>query len=270
MLRGKGIPVGAELAFQTSEQDSSPIPLQGTVSAKEEGPAMTTFVVAFQSELAIEKAFATYGTVPLPPYIDHSHAQPDQYQTVFAGETGSAAAPTAGLHFTPELIERLMAEGHTWQEVTLHVGMGTFLPLRQEEVTKNQLHKEAAYVSPEVAKIATQTRAEHKRLLAIGTTSTRTLESHMEDGQLVPGWKHTDLFIYPGYPFKIVNGLLTNFHLPKSSLLLLVAAFIGNHPDGSGPVLSEQEMIGRLRRIYQEAISQQYRFFSFGDAMLIL
>lgn len=261
---------GATLHFQTSKTDAKPLDLVGIVVDEEPHEAMTTFVVSFETEQDLETLFEQYGQVPLPPYITQSTARPEQYQTVFAGETGSAAAPTAGLHFTPELIEQLKQGGHSWEEVTLHVGMGTFLPLRKENITDNILHHEATFIDPTTAHHINQAKEKGLRRLAIGTTSTRTLEAHTIDNHVQPGWLSTNLFIYPGYSFKTVNALLTNFHLPKSSLLLLVAAFIGNHPEHNQVILTETEMLKRLHRIYQEAINQQYRFFSFGDAMLIL
>ena len=242
-------------------------PFSATVLGKDDLPGMTCFRICFEGDIDSEDLFERFGQVPLPPYITNSQAQDDQYQTVYANLLGSAAAPTAGLHFTPELLERLRNSELDWTEVTLHVGLGTFLPLRQEVIEENHLHTETTNVPEETANLINHNP--ERPVLAIGTTSTRTLESHSSNG-LQAGETDTDMFIYPGYQFQTVNALLTNFHLPHSSLLLLVAAFIGNRPDNSSLLLEPEEMPARLMRLYDEAISQHYRFFSFGDAMLIL
>jgi S-adenosylmethionine:tRNA ribosyltransferase-isomerase len=215
----------------------------------------TTYIVDFSlTTLEAETKIQALGATPLPPYITESQAPDERYQTVFAKELGSAAAPTAGLHFTPELIAKLKQQGHTWEEITLHVGMGTFQPLKQEEVETNTLHHEHTFISEETAAKLTHP------ILAVGTTSCRTLESHATPAGIQPGHLSTNLFIYPGYQFQTTDLLFTNFHLPKSSLLLLVAALISSDP---------QSALSELHRIYEVAIADQYRFFSFGDAMLI-
>ena len=265
LLRGKGIKDGTVLPCYQDASLAVSIPLQATVLRREDVPGMTTFVLSFQGEGSVETLIERYGSLPLPPYITRSTAEESRYQTVFAKDIGSAAAPTAGLHFTPELIDSLLQAGFSWEEVTLHVGLGTFLPLRHETVEENRLHTELTHVSSQTAaRIAAGKKAGNK-LLAIGTTSLRTLESHSGPGGLEPGWKETDMFIYPGYRFQAADALLTNFHLPKSSLLLLVAAFLGTNSD-----LTPADMAGQLQALYKVAVEERYRFFSFGDAMLIL
>lgn len=196
-----------------------------------------------------------YGEVPLPPYITQSKAQSEQYQTVYAQHPGAIAAPTAGLHFTPELLQRLRDRGINQAFVTLHVGVGTFRPVEVENVITHKMHEEWISVSPETVEQIRATKASGGRVIAVGTTVTRALEGAAKSGNLQPFCGKTDLFIYPGYSFRVVDGLITNFHLPRSSLLMLVSALIGRP---------------RLLNIYQQAIASQYRFYSFGDAMLIL
>jgi S-adenosylmethionine:tRNA ribosyltransferase-isomerase len=198
------------------------------------------------------------GHVPLPPYIkrdDHADDR-DRYQTVFARERGSIAAPTAGLHFTPSIVESLRARGVQTVEITLHVGYGTFQPVRVERVEEHRLEPEHYEVSPAAATAIEAARTRKKRVVAVGTTTTRTLEAVARNngGRIVSGAGATDLFIYPGFEFQAVSGLLTNFHLPASSLLMLVAAFAGRDA---------------VMDAYAEAIERRYRFYSYGDAMLI-
>jgi S-adenosylmethionine:tRNA ribosyltransferase-isomerase len=195
------------------------------------------------------------GVVPLPPYITNSEADPEQYQTVYAKRPGSAAAPTAGLHFTPELFDRLQAKGISHVTLTLHVGVGTFRPVESDDITQHKMHGEWLEVSPSVVEAIQQTKANGGRVIAVGTTAVRSLEAAAQTGTLQPYCGKTELFIYPGYQWRVVDGLITNFHLPKSSLMMLVSALIGRQ---------------RLLALYQEAIDQHYRFYSFGDAMLIL
>lgn len=197
-----------------------------------------------------------YGNVPLPPYITNSQASPEQYQTVYAERAGSAAAPTAGLHFTPELLERLEQRGIERAFVTLHIGVGTFRPVEVEDVTQHKMHEEWVEVSAETVEKIRSTKARGGRAIAVGTTVVRSLEGAAAvTGELQPFCDQTDLFIYPGYEWRVVDGLITNFHLPRSSLLMLVSALIGRQ---------------RLLDLYREAIAHNYRFYSFGDAMLIL
>ncbi len=196
------------------------------------------------------------GMIPLPPYITHSEAEAEQYQTVYAERPGSAAAPTAGLHFTPELLERLDAAGIERTAITLHVGVGTFRPVESEDITAHMMHGEWLEIPAETVAKIEETKARGGRVIGVGTTVTRALEGiATQCGRLQPYSGKTDLFIYPGYEWKVLDGLVTNFHLPKSSLLMLVSALIGRK---------------RLLALYEEAIAKEYRFYSFGDAMLIL
>jgi S-adenosylmethionine:tRNA ribosyltransferase-isomerase len=195
------------------------------------------------------------GQVPLPPYIkDHSSA-PERYQTVYGDRPGAVAAPTAGLHFTPELLSQLQNQGIEQAFVTLHVGVGTFRPIESEIITTHQMHSEWAEVPMETIEKIHQAKAKGGRVIAVGTTVVRALESAARQSNLQPFYGKTDLFIYPGYQWQVVDGLITNFHLPKSSLLMLVSALIGRE---------------RLLDLYQLAIDSHYRFYSFGDTMLIL
>ena len=196
-----------------------------------------------------------YGHMPLPPYITQSTAEDDRYQTVYAETLGAAAAPTAGLHFTPELLNRLVEKGIDRAFVTLHVGIGTFRPVESEDITQHEMHGEWIEVSSETVNKIQQTKARGGRVFAVGTTSVRSLEGAASSGSLQPYCGQTNMFIYPGYEWRVVDGLITNFHLPKSSLMMMVSALMGRC---------------RLLEIYGEAIQKDYRFFSFGDAMLIL
>ncbi len=205
-----------------------------------------------------EVPLQAFGTVPLPPYIRTPLTDPERYQTVYATVPGSAAAPTAGLHVTPDLRERLQARGVGWAEVTLHVGLDTFRPVTAETVGGHVIHREWCEVSEETAGRIAETRGAGGRVVALGTTSARTLETlgvrgNSDTGGGFRGW--TELFIVPGHRWSVVDGLVTNFHLPRSSFLLLVSALI-DWP--------------HLRSAYEEAIAQEYRFFSFGDAMLVV
>lgn len=196
-----------------------------------------------------------FGEVPLPPYITASEAADDQYQTVYAKQPGAIAAPTAGLHFTRELLQKLRDRQINQAFVTLHVGVGTFRPVEVEDVTTHQMHEEWIEVPATTVEQIRATKAAGGRIIAVGTTAVRALEGAAESGNLQPFCGKTNLFIYPGYQWRVVDGLITNFHLPRSSLLMLVSALIGRQ---------------RLLNIYNEAIAFRYRFYSFGDAMLIL
>jgi S-adenosylmethionine:tRNA ribosyltransferase-isomerase len=205
-----------------------------------------------------ETILPDYGTLPLPPYMQRKVAVDsdwERYQTVYADRLGSVAAPTAGLHFTPELLQRCEAAGVSVARVTLHVGIGTFKPISVENLAEHKMHSEWCEVSTETVQLMTKTRQQNGRIVAIGTTSVRTLESASQSGVLQPWSGHTDLFIRPPYQFKTIDCLLTNFHLPKSTLLVLVSTLAG---------------YDFVRRGYQSAIEANYRFFSYGDAMLIL
>lgn len=194
------------------------------------------------------------GIMPLPPYIHVPLADRDRYQTVYAQSPGSVAAPTAGLHFTPELLEEIRRAGVEVHFVTLHVGIGTFRPVSADTVEGHQMHAEWYQVSPETAAAVNRAKQEGRRVIAVGTTAMRTLESAGATGEVRPGAESTEIFIYPGYRFRIVDALLTNFHLPKSTLMMLVAAMLG---------------LDFTKRVYASAVTKRYRFFSFGDALLI-
>ena len=202
----------------------------------------------------LEAALDELGEMPLPPYIHEKLADRERYQTVYAREVGSAAAPTAGLHFTPELLEKIRGMGVEIVPVLLHVGLGTFRPVKAEDVSEHKMHSEFYSVGPEAAEAVNRAKAEGRRVIAVGTTSVRTLESAAADGALRPGSGWTDIFITPGYRFRMVDALVTNFHLPGSTLIMLVSALLGR-----------EEALAA----YAEAVRQRYRFFSFGDAMLI-
>ncbi len=193
------------------------------------------------------------GTMPLPPYITEQLMDQNRYQTVYASHPGSAAAPTAGLHFTPELLAQIKAKGIQIISVTLTIGLGTFRPVNVDDVEAHHMHKETYSISKEAAKALNEAKAQHKHIVAVGTTSMRTLEANYQNG-FHDGSYETDIFIYPGYQFKAVDHLITNFHLPKSTLLMLVSAFSNT---------------AFIRKAYQTAIEKNYRFFSFGDSMFI-
>lgn len=213
-------------------------------------------IVRFFYDGAFEDVLSRAGSMPLPPYIHEKLKDPERYQTVYSKENGSAAAPTAGLHFTPELLERIRAMGVEIAEVLLHVGLGTFRPVKEENVLDHKMHSEYYEVSEEAAEIVNRARREGRRIVAVGTTSVRTLETVADEaGMLRPCKGNTEIFLYPPYRFKCVDALITNFHLPESTLLMLVSAFC-----------SREEVM----EIYRTAVEERYRFFSFGDAMLIV
>lgn len=213
-------------------------------------------VLEFDSPVG-EAYLDMFGHMPLPPYIrrDDDPSDAQRYQTVYAREVGSAACPTAGLHFTQESLADLASRDIKIEWVTLHVGLGTFLPVRTEEVELHRMHEESYTVPQRTADAIAQARKEGRKVLAVGTTSLRTLESACVDGVVRPGSSSTSIFIYPGYKFRVVDQLFTNFHTPKSTLLMLVSAFAGKE---------------RILKAYDEAVARGYRFFSYGDAMLIL
>jgi S-adenosylmethionine:tRNA ribosyltransferase-isomerase len=242
----------------TGQTPSLPLTPQG-VYAKvlETDPATSGRVIQFHlpSSIALKDWIYEQGHVPLPPYISESDSDPEQYQTVYADRVGAVAAPTAGLHFTEELLQRLQDQGIQQTFITLHVGVGTFRPVEAEDITAHEMHSEWAEVSPATVELIQATKARGGRVIAIGTTVVRALEGAAASGTLHPLYGKVNLFIYPGYQWRVVEGLITNFHLPKSSLMMLVSALIGRE---------------RLLDLYQVAIAEQYRFYSFGDAMLIL
>ncbi len=213
-------------------------------------------LIRFSYEGIFEEILFALGQMPLPPYITHELKDKNRYQTVYAKYDGSAAAPTAGLHFTPELLEQVREMDVAIAEITLHVGLGTFRPVKAEEITDHHMHSEYFRIDETAAETVNRAREKGGRIVCVGTTSCRTLESAAEeDGTIRPmsGW--TDIFIYPGYRFKIMDGLITNFHLPESTLLMLVSAFAGRE---------------HVLAAYEEAVREGYRFFSFGDAMLLI
>ena len=212
-------------------------------------------LISFQYEGIFEEILDSLGEMPLPPYITHKLQDKNRYQTVYAKEEGSAAAPTAGLHFTNELLEQVRRMGVEIASVTLHVGLGTFRPVKVDDVTKHHMHSEFCRILPEEADKINRTKEKGGRIICVGTTSCRTIESAADEQGIVhAGSGDTDIFIYPGYTFKVLDGLITNFHLPQSTLLMLVSALAGKEH-----VLSA----------YEEAVRKNYRFFSFGDAMFI-
>nr|WP_289765480.1 tRNA preQ1(34) S-adenosylmethionine ribosyltransferase-isomerase QueA [uncultured Acetatifactor sp.] len=213
-------------------------------------------LVRFTYEGIFEEVLDRLGEMPLPPYITRKLQDKNRYQTVYAKHEGSAAAPTAGLHFTEALLGQLEAKGVKLAYVTLHVGLGTFRPVKEENVLEHHMHSEHYQISRETADLINRTKAEGSRIVCVGTTSCRTIESAAdEEGIVHPGSGDTDIFIYPGYRFKALDALITNFHLPESTLIMLVSALAGRE---------------HVLAAYEEAVRERYRFFSFGDAMLII
>lgn len=213
-------------------------------------------IVKFQFEGVFEHRLSEVGTMPLPPYIKEKLKDKNRYQTIYAKVDGSSAAPTAGLHFTPDLLQKIKDKGVTIVEVLLHVGLGTFRPVKEDNILAHKMHSEHIEMTDENAIILNKAKKDGRRIIAVGTTSVRVLESCVnENGEILPQKKDTNIFIYPGYQFKVVDALITNFHLPESTLIMLIAAFLGYH---------------ETMQIYQTAVTEKYRFFSFGDAMLLI
>jgi len=213
-------------------------------------------LVTLEHEGDFEPLLEEIGQMPLPHYIEEKGNDDTRYQTVYATHSGSVAAPTAGLHFTKEVLAQIEAKGVKIARVTLHVGIGTFRPVKEDDISKHHMHSEYCRIEPATADIINQTKAAGGRVIAIGTTSCRTLESRVnEAGKIQAGAGKTDIFIFPGYEFKAIDGLLTNFHLPESTLIMLVSAIAGREA---------------VLAAYNEAVSEEYRFFSYGDAMLIV
>ena len=260
---GKRLKPGAKIEFEplSTEVISNSARLSATVLEREEGTGARLLQFDVPAGMSLVPLLAEYGHIPLPPYIKNSQALGEQYQTIYAEKLGAIAAPTAGLHFTDELLKGLQEKGIGQAFVTLHVGVGTFRPVEVEDVTTHKMHREWVEVPAITADKIRQTQANGGRIIAVGTTAVRALEGAAASAQKqnLPSLQafcgHTDLFIYPGYRWQVVEGLITNFHLPRSSLLMLVSAMIGRQ---------------RLFDLYEEAIAHQYRFYSFGDAMLIL
>ncbi len=212
-------------------------------------------LVHFEYEGIFEEVLDKLGEMPLPPYITHKLQDKSRYQTVYAKYEGSAAAPTAGLHFTQDLLSRIEKKGVKIAYVTLHVGLGTFRPVKEEDILAHHMHSEYYEISEEAAEVINSTKASGGRVICVGTTSCRTVESaSTEDGRVHAGCNNTEIFIYPGYEFKVLDALITNFHLPESTLVMLVSALAGRE---------------HVLAAYEEAIKERYRFFSFGDAMFV-
>lgn len=227
--------------------------LEGTVTEIGDGGNR---IIQFKYSGIFEEVLDKLGRMPLPPYIKHELKDRNRYQTVYARNDGSAAAPTAGLHFTEELLEEIKAKGINIVKITLHVGLGTFRPVKEDDILKHHMHSEYYLVEEEAAKEINLARQNGKRIICVGTTVCRTLESAADaSGTVHAGSGTTDIFIYPGYKFKLMDGLITNFHLPESTLIMLVSAFAGRE---------------KTLAAYEEAVNNRYRFFSFGDAMLII
>ena len=243
---GRKMQVGNEVIFGNGELTATVVEVQETGNR----------VVEFHYEGIFLEVLERLGKMPLPPYIKEELQDQERYQTVYSREVGSAAAPTAGLHWTPELLDKVREKGVKTAFVTLHVGLGTFRPVKAEDILDHHMHAELCMINQETADILNQTKAEGGRIICVGTTSCRTLESLVnEDGSFEAKSKWTEIFIYPGYTFKAMDGLITNFHLPESTLVMLVSAFAGRE---------------HVLAAYEEAVRERYRFFSFGDAMCIL
>lgn len=243
---GRKMQVGHQVIFGNGELTATVVEVQETGNR----------VIEFHYEGIFLEVLERLGKMPLPPYIKAELADQERYQTVYSREVGSAAAPTAGLHWTEDLLEKARQKGVKTAFVTLHVGLGTFRPVQVENVLEHHMHAELCMISAETAAVLNQTKAEGGRIICVGTTSCRTLESLVnEDGSFEAKSKWTEIFIYPGYTFKAMQGLITNFHLPESTLVMLVSAFAGKE---------------HVMAAYEEAVKERYRFFSFGDAMCIL
>lgn len=245
LVGGKGLGGGAQLVLENDIEAEIVQELEGSQR-----------LVSFSRP--IDEDLNSLGSVPLPPYIHAPLADPERYQTVYGVDPGSAAAPTAGLHFTPELMRQLEALGARFAEVTLHIGLDTFAPVKENDPQEHHIHTEWCQLTNETAEIINETRRKGGRVIAIGTTAVRVLETagrNTQLGDVKPYEGRTDLFILPGFDFRVVDAMLTNFHLPQSTLLMLVSAFAGRE---------------RVLAAYEKAITQGYRFYSFGDAMLIL
>ena len=268
LVGGKGLAAGARLTVESGDsrrRDSSGSPQFGPTEMMREDFGLHAEIVEvldgshrrLRFSEPIEPYFPKVGHVPLPPYIHEPLKDPERYQTVYAREPGSAAAPTAGLHFTPRLMDELKSQGVSFAEVTLHVGLDTFAPVTEDNPEEHQIHTEWCEVPPGTVDALTQTHQSGGRIIAVGTTSVRTLESAAKSGNasLVSFSGPTSLYILPGYRFKLVDAMITNFHLPKSTLIMLVSAFAGRE---------------RILHAYEVAMQEHYRFYSFGDAMLLI
>ena len=245
---GKRLKTGARVVFGDGTLSAEILETSG-----EDGNKLVRFT--YDTQTLYEK-LDEFGRMPLPPYIQKQLEDQSQYQTVYAKELGSAAAPTAGLHFTPELMQTLREKGIRFAELTLHVGLGTFRPVKEDDILDHKMHSEWYCIDEETAALIRETKRAGKRVIAVGTTSCRTLEAvATKYGDIRACSGDTDIFIYPGYQFKAIDGLITNFHLPESTLIMLVSAFYGYE---------------KTMHAYETAVKEKYRFFSFGDAMILL
>lgn len=244
---GKKAKVGAKFTFGDG------LLIGEIVKVKDDGNR----IIKFECDGNFFETLDKIGQIPLPPYITEKLNDEERYQTIYSKEIGSSAAPTAGLHFTDDLIKKIKDKGVNIAQVTLHVGLGTFRPVKTDDITQHKMHSEHYFMSQETADIINKTKKQGNNVIAVGTTSCRTLESiaTLNDGKIVAGEGYTDIFIYPGYKFKVLDGLITNFHLPESTLIMLVSAFYGYE---------------NTIKAYKYAVENQYRFFSFGDAMMII
>lgn len=254
LIDGRGRELGVGLFFSKE--------LKGEIVKKKQGGI---WEIKFnKSGKKLQNLILKLGQMPLPPYIKqekYKKENKDWYQTIYAKHFGSVAAPTAGLHFTDRLLKRLNKNGIQLEYITLHVGMGTFLPVKTEDIKKHKIHKEFASIDKATAKRLNQAKKEGRRIIAIGTTSARSLEAFTKKSKLQSGKKNVDIFIYPPYVFKYVDGIITNFHLPKSTLLMMISAFLSQ---------GDKKGIKIAKDLYKEAIKKKYRFYSYGDAMLII
>lgn len=251
---GRKLKIGSHIIFQARTPTAQIPQLTAKIIARDEVTGGRLLQFELPDNLPLSAVLEDFGELPLPPYIRASDSTPEQYQTVYAKVPGAVAAPTAGLHFTNELLDRLAERGIGQAHVTLHVGVGTFRPVEAEDITTHQMHHEWLEISAETIERIRATKAAGGKVYAVGTTAVRVLETAAQTGTLQPYQGDTNIFIYPGYQWQLVDGLITNFHLPGSSLMMLVSAAIGRQ---------------RLLDLYQVAIDDGYRFYSFGDAMLI-
>jgi S-adenosylmethionine:tRNA ribosyltransferase-isomerase len=251
---GRKLKIGTKIVFPARHPESKIPQITAEIMARDEDTGGRLLKFDIPDGVPLLSILADFGELPLPPYITASTSTDEQYQTVYAKIPGAVAAPTAGLHFTPELLDRLTQQGIERAEVTLHVGVGTFRPVEAEDITTHQMHHEWLEISSETVDRINAVKAAGGKIYAVGTTAVRVLETAAQAGKLQPYRGDTNIFIYPGYQWQVVDGLITNFHLPGSSLMMLVSAAIGRE---------------RLLDLYQIAIGDGYRFYSFGDAMLI-
>ena len=251
---GRKLKIGTKIVFPARDPGGEIPEISATVIERDEATGGRLLKFDLPDDIPLLQVLEDFGELPLPPYIDASESTPEQYQTVYAKVPGAIAAPTAGLHFTTELLAKLSEMGVGQTHVTLHVGIGTFRPVEAADITTHQMHHEWLEVTTETVALIAATKAAGGKVYAVGTTAVRALETAALTGKLQPYSGDTNIFIYPGYQWQVVDGLITNFHLPGSSLMMLVSAAIGRQ---------------RLLDLYQIAIAHDYRFYSFGDAMLI-